>query len=89
MIEYRISHGHVFGFLTERDMVLDNLPEELLRAYKGNRLCDLTLTLNDRQIERKSQKILILENHYRAVNVDDADDYIDFIEENVIGIELC
>ena len=54
-----------------------------------NRLCDLTLTLNDRQIERKSQKIFILENHYRAVNVDDADDYIDFIEENVIGIELC
>ena len=89
MIEYRISHGHVFGFLTERDMVLDNLPEELLRAYKGNRLCDLTLTLNDRQIERKSQKILILENHYRAINVDDVNDYIDFIEENVIEIELC
>ena len=89
MIEYRISHGHVFGFLTEREMILDNLAEELLRAYKGNRLCNLTLIINDTQIERRNQKIVILENNYRAISVDEPDDYIDFIEENVIEIELC
>ena len=89
MIEYRISHGHVFGFLTEREMILDNLAEELLRAYKGNRLCNLTLIINDTQIERRNQKIVILENNYRAISVDESDDYIDFIEENVIEIELC
>ena len=89
MIEYRISHGHVFGFLTEREMILDNLAEELLRAFKGNRLCNLTLIINDTQIERRNQKIVILENNYRAISVDESDDYIDFIEENVIEIELC
>ena len=89
MIEYRISHGHVFGFLTEREMILDNLAEELLRAYKGNRLCNLTLIINDTQIERRNQKIVILENNYRAISVDESDDYKDFIEENVIEIELC
>ena len=89
MIEYRIRHGHVFGFLAEREMVLDNSAEELLRAYKGNRLCNLTLMINDTQIERKNQKIVILENHYRAISADDADNYVDFIEENVIEIKLC
>ena len=68
---------------------MDNLAEELLRAYKGNRLCNLTLIINDTQIERRNQKIVILENNYRAISVDEPDDYIDFIEENVIEIELC
>lgn len=89
MVENRIRKGYLFGYSTEREMEGLSIEEELLRANKANRLCDLELEINGEIIELHNQKISFLENEYTAESTDGSEKTVVFIEKNVIEIKLC
>ncbi|MGN0470918.1 MAG: hypothetical protein ACI4GV_08410 [Acutalibacteraceae bacterium] len=86
MIEYRIKHGYIPGFITERDMDIYSISEKLIMAVKAERICTVSIEKDNSTITRKRQKIAILKNMYRAASVEDSSDYIDFMEKNVVDI---
>lgn len=86
MIEYRIKHGYIPNFITERDMDIYSISEKLIMAVKAGRICTLSVEKDNLTITRKNQKIVILKNIYRAFSVEDSSDYIDFTGENVVDI---
>lgn len=86
MIEYRITHGYVPGFIAERDMDIYSISEKLIMAVKAERICTLYIKQDNSTITRKRQKITILKNFYHACSVDNNSDYVDFIAENAVDI---
>lgn len=89
MVENRIRKGYLFGYSTEREMDRLSIEEELMRAYKANRLCNLELEINGEIIELQNQKISFLKNEYTAKSTDGSGKSVVFIEKNVVDIELC
>ena len=89
MVENRIRKGYLFGYSTEREMDRLSIEEELMRAYKANRLCNLELEINGEIIELQNQKISFLKNEYTAKSMDGSGKSVVFIEKNVVDIELC
>lgn len=88
MVENRIRKGYLFSYSTEREMEALSIEEELLRAYKANRLLDLELEVNGEIIELQNQKISFLKNEYTAESTDGSGKTVEFIKKNVIDIKL-